>query len=606
MTKLIQKKHVFKIYIATLLIFLFLPFYIFVNQSSDSLECLENEYTTLYEYEVKKTNTQYESISIFPEYKNILCLGKIIDLQSNSDTLFVKRAYSGQLFSYGLDLILVLFFVASFFRELFKKNYINLLIFQFVYFLIYINFILNSFGFYAYNIPKYDPGYIVFFVFILNLKANNDDTIGLLSQFIYFALFGTKYFGLIAVILIIFNKSILSNFMRNKVFVILPIIKFSLIFISSMFEKLNVLWLSLIENPHSGYTRFYDLQWNLVSLICEKNPEYSSRTNFGGERFCPSELYSPLYQYISFKFNLYFGYLFVMGFLLFLLSLIYLKIIKNDDSKNFILVLLLLSPTLNFQIYQGNLDFLTFVIFSSFMIYKIPYLLKLLIVVFVGLLELHPLPFLFGLATYNIFKKNFKKLIFNILFLLLSLAVIWTDNSIVSVKNWNSSIGFSYIYHPEISFGLSTDHIFFLGKKIEPLILYPSVLLVYLFLILILRNKEFVLNFPNKFITNEEFLGFTAWFALIVLYENFSYRLAIFSFIFYFIFIENKKTIQNVLILAFFLTPTSIVEFELFRIVILFVNKVSIYVVAFFIFHKAFQIIFIDPKNLESEEILIS
>ena len=134
MTKLIQKKHVFKIYIATLLIFLFLPFYIFVNQSSDSLECLENEYTTLYEYEVKKTNTQYESISIFPEYKNILCLGKIIDLQSNSDTLFVKRAYSGQLFSYGLDLILVLFFVASFFRELFKKNYINLLIFQFVYF----------------------------------------------------------------------------------------------------------------------------------------------------------------------------------------------------------------------------------------------------------------------------------------------------------------------------------------------------------------------------------------------------------------------------------------------------------------------------------------
>ena len=606
MTKLIQKKHVFKIYIATLLIFLFLPFYIFVNQGSDSLECLENEYTTFYEYEVKKTNTQYESISIFPEYKNILCLGKIIDLQSNSDTLFVKRAFSGQLFSYGLDLILALFFVASFFRELFKKNYINFLIFQFVYFLIYINFILNSFGFYAYNIPKYDPGYIVFFVFILNLKANNDDTIGLLSQFIYFSLFGTKYFGLIAVILIIFNKSILSNFMRIKVFVILPIIKFSLIFISSMFEKLNVLWLSLIENPHSGYTRFYDLQWNLVSLICEKNPEYSSRTNFGGERFCPSELYSPLYQYISFKFNLYFGYLFVMGFLLFLLSLIYLKIIKNDDSKNFILVLLLLSPTLNFQIYQGNLDFLTFVIFSSFMIYKIPYLLKLLIVVFVGLLELHPLPFLFGLATYNIFKKNFKKLIFNILFLLLSSAVIWTDNSIVSVKNWNSSIGFSYIYHPEISFGLSTDHIFFLGKKIEPLILYPSVLLVYLFLILILRNKEFILNFPNKFITNEEFLGFTAWFALIVLYENFSYRLAIFSFIFYFIFIENKKTIQNVLVLAFFLTPTSIVEFELFRIAILFVNKVSIYVVAFFIFHKAFQIIFINPKNLESEEILIS
>ena len=142
--------------------------------------------------------------------------------------------------------------------------------FQFVYFLIYINFILNSFGFYAYNIPKYDPGYIVFLVFIFNLKANNDDTIGLLSQLIFFSLFGTKYFGLIAVIMIIFNKSILSNFMRYKLFVVLPIIKFFLIFISSIFEKLNTLWLSLIENPHSGYTRFFDLQWNLFSLICEK------------------------------------------------------------------------------------------------------------------------------------------------------------------------------------------------------------------------------------------------------------------------------------------------------------------------------------------------
>ena len=163
----------------------------------------------------------------------------------------------------------------------------------------------------------------------------------------------------------------------------------------------------------------------------------------------------------------------VMGVLLFLLSLIYLKALKNNEPTNYILVLLMLSPTLNYQIHQGNLDFLTFVIFSCFMFWRIPYVLKLLIIAFVGLLELHPLPFLLGVATYNIF-KNYKKLSFNIVFILLSAAVIWTDDSIISVKNWNSSIGFSYIYHPEISFGLSTDHIFFLGKKIEPLILYSS------------------------------------------------------------------------------------------------------------------------------------
>lgn len=603
MIKLIQKKRMFKIYIVILIIFLTLPFYIYVNQNSNSFECSVEKNITFQEYEVRKANIQYESISIFPEYKNILCIGKIINIESNNNTVIIKRAYSDQLFSYGLDLILGLLFVSSFFREFFKKNYINFQIFQFVYFLIYINFILNSFGFYAYNIPKYDPGYIVFFIFVLNLKTNKDDIIGLLSQFIFFSLFGTKFFGLIAVILLIFNKSILSNFMRYKIFVVLPIVKFSLIFISSIFEKLNILWLSLIENPHSGYTRFYDLQWNLVSLICEKNPEYSTKTNFGGERFCPSELYSPLYQYISFKFNLYFGYLLVMGLLLFVLSLIYFKILKDGDFKSYALLLFLLSPTLNYQIYQGNLDFLTFVVFSSFIIYRIPYLLKLLVIAFVGLLELHPLPFLLGLATYNIFKKNYKKLSLNILFILFSAAIIWTDNSIISVKNWNSSIGFSYIYHPEISFGLSTDHIFFLGNKIDPLILYPTFLLVYLFLILIFRNKVFIKDFPNKFITNEEFLGYTAWFALIILYENFSYRLAVFSFILFFIYLENKTTLKNVIIVAFFLTPTSLVEFEIFKIALMIVNKISLYVLAFFIFHKAFQIIFVKTKNLKLEDI---
>ena len=69
---------------------------------------------TFQESEVRKANIQYESISIFPEYKNILCLGKIIHLDSNNETVFIKRAYSDQLFSYGLDLILGLFFVASF------------------------------------------------------------------------------------------------------------------------------------------------------------------------------------------------------------------------------------------------------------------------------------------------------------------------------------------------------------------------------------------------------------------------------------------------------------------------------------------------------------
>ena len=605
MEKIIQKKHIYKIYLTTLAIFLALPFLLYSNQSSNNLDCIQDTQNTDELAYIAEVEIEYVSISIFPEYKNILCLGKIIHLEmGDNEILLIKRAYSDQLFTFGLDLILGLFFLSSFFRKYFQSYYIKFQVFQFIYFFLYIYFILNKFGYYAYNIPKYDPGYILFFIFILNLKVNKNDTIGLLSQFIFFALFGTKYFGLTVVLLIITNKDlIVEKFMKYKLFLYLPVIKFSLIFFSSIFEKLNILWLSLIENPHSGYTRFFDLQWNLVSLVCEKNPDFSSKTNFAGERFCPSELYSPIYQYLSFKFNIYFGYLLVMGVLLTVLSFIYLRILENEGAENYFLVLLLLSPTLNYQIHQGNLDFLTFVLISSLMIWKVPYLLKLFVIAFLGLLELHPLPFLLGMATYNVFKKNIKKFAVNILVILSSAAVIWTDNSIISVKNWNSSIGFSYIYHPEISFGLSTDHILLLGKKIEPLFLYPTFLIIYLSFILIFRKKVFIKKFPSQYISNEEFLGFTAWFALIILYENFSYRLAIFSFIFYFIFVENKKFIQIFLMLAIFLTPTSLIEFEVIRVTILLINKISLYVVAFFIFHKAFQILFIDSKELESENI---
>tara|TARA_B100000131_G_scaffold322665_1_gene377476 strand:- start:1316 stop:3139 length:1824 start_codon:yes stop_codon:yes gene_type:complete len=602
--KIIQKKHIYKIYLTTLAIFLVLPFFLYLNQSSNNFECLQGAQKTEELTYVTEVEVEYVSISIFPEYKNILCLGKIIHLEmDDNEVSLIKRAYSDQLFTFGLDIILGLFFIASFFRQYFESYYIKFQVSQFIYFFLYIYFILNKFGYYAYNIPKYDPGYILFFIFLLNLKVNKDDTIGLLSQFIFFALFGTKYFGLTALVLIITNKNlVVDKFMKYKLFLYLPVIKFSLIFVSSIFEKLNILWLSLIENPHSGYTRFFDLQWNLVSLICEKNPDFSSKTNFAGERFCPSELYSPIYQYLSFKFNIYFAYLLLMGALLTILSIIYLRILENEGSENYLLVLLLLSPTLNYQIHQGNLDFLTFVLISSLMIWKIPYLLKLFVIAFLGLLELHPLPFLLGMATYNAFKKNIKKFTINILVILTAGTVIWTDNSLISVKNWNSSIGFSYIYHPEISFGLSTDHILLLGKKIEPLFLYPTFLLIYLSLILIFRKKVFIKKFPSQYISNEEFLGFTAWFALIILYENFSYRLAIFSFIFYFIFVDNKKFIQILLMMAIFLTPTSLIEFEIIRMTILFVNKISLYIVAFFIFHKAFQILFIDSNDLDSEK----
>ena len=604
MEKIIQKKSVFNIYLTTLIILLIVPFSIYSNRGSDNLDCLRDSQNSEELLSASEIEVEYVSISILPNYENILCLGKITNFEiDGNETLQISRAYSDQLFTLGLDLVLILFFLSPFFSNYLKTYYVGFQIFQFIYFFLYIYFILDKFGYYAYNVQKYDAGYIVLLIFLLNLKFNKNDVIGLLSQFIFFALFGTKYFGLIAVILILSNKDLLKNkFMNFKIFIYLPIIKFILFYISSIFEKLNILWLSLMENPHSGYTRYFDLQWNLVSLVCEKNPNFSAKTNFAGERFCPSELYSPIYQYLSFKFNIYFAYLFLMGVLMTVLGLIYLTLLKNNESENYFLVMLFLSPALSYQIYQGNLDFLSFVVISGLMIYKIPYFLKMCSILFVALLELHPMPFLLGVASFNIFKKDYKKLFTNVLLIVLAITIIWTDNSELSVKNWNSAIGFSYIYHPEMSFGLSTDHIFFLGQKIQPLLLYPSVILIYLISIFAFRSKMFINKLPNKFISEEDFLGYTAWYGLIIFYENFSYRLAVFTIIFYFLFLEKNKLIQGLLVFAVFLTPTSLIEFDIIRVPLLAISKLSLYVLTFFIFHKAFQILFINSREYNMKE----
>lgn len=591
------KKLSFFIYLVFTIILILSPFILYLSQNGFGDEyCNLSQNLNIDNNQISNFDSKFISISLNPEYQNIFCLGKIVDYEIDEAENFTYiKAYNDQLFILLLHLILFIFFISPFFRINLGRFYKSLQIFQFFYFIIYIYFILYKFDFYGYNIQKFEPSYLLIFIFLINLKFNPNDTSGLLYQFIFFSLFGTKFFGLIVVFLILFkNEKFLVNFENYKSFLFLPLVKYFLLFISSITQKLDFLWMALIELPHSGLSRFYDLQWNLVSLICEKNINFSSKIYFSDPqlsdyentiRSCPADLYSPIYRFLSFTFNVKFAYILLMGLFLLILSIIYLKLLKEEKEYKYLLVLLFVSPPMNFLIYQGNLDLIVLIVFSSIIIWNFPYFWKIAIVTFVGLLELHPLAYLAGISLHSLIIKDNRKILINSFFILISGIFIWIDESEWSVRNWDTSVGFGYIKSDSFntSFGLTLDHKLIFSNELNfELSLFISIFIITL-LFLIVKKVEIDKNTIFDKILTEDFYGVAFWITSIFLYENFSYRLAIPIVFFYFLCISNQEKIKKTIFLVMFLTPVSLSENKIIEYIFLILNKFSIYVLAFIV-----------------------
>ena len=525
-------RYISQILISLFVISLLLPFFIFLNIGEYS----NNEFCNgVLPLQISDEATfEYQSIPIYPETQNILCLGKIIGVESSVNTVQkVFLGYNYDLISLYLNLTIVGFFMLPFFKQYINKIYVPIQIFFHIFYLFFIYFIFYKTGFYDIYVPKFDPSIFILLPFLLNLKFNNDDVVGMLSQFIFFCLFATKFFGIIVLFIFFYKKEIFINkFMKYKLFYYLPFIKLFLIWVSSISANLNFLWLTLIERPHAGLTRFYDLQWNLVSLMCKKNPRFETATLFevDGVRACPLEMYSPLYNILSIEFNVYFAYIFITAIWFVLIYMLFQKYSVNKSSYSYLLILLLISPPMNFLIYQGNVDILVLITLSSLLVINFPYFLKIILIAFISLLEIHPVPFLIGVLFHNLIFKNFKKLVINISVFFIVFLVLLQDSSSQSIRNWSKNMGHQNFRDTDFVFGLTTDLSVLFNVDLSPYLVAALYLPVIITFIYFSRNKEFLAIKFNQNLTSELFFGFTAWFSLVVLYENFSYRLAGFLF----------------------------------------------------------------------------
>lgn len=227
--------------------------------------------------------------------------------------------------------------------------------------------------------------------------------------------------------------------------------------------------------------------------------------------------------------------------------------------------------------------------------YKTPYFLKVFIVTFVGLLELHPLAFLVGLFLNSLIKRDFRKIFINSIFIFVSAFLIWIDESVMSVRNWGNSIGFGYIQpnSQNISFGLTGDYQLLTLNNLN---IWSSAAFIISILFIFGYIKPNIRNSNNNIlnqISSENFYGFAVWFSVILLYENFSYRYAVFIVLLYFIYSENSDSIRKIVILSVFLMPSSLVEINFVNYLTMFINKISLYTLGFIILNIFYQ----DLKN---------
>ena len=227
--------------------------------------------------------------------------------------------------------------------------------------------------------------------------------------------------------------------------------------------------------------------------------------------------------------------------------------------------------------------------------YKTSYFWKVVIVTFVGLLELHPLAFLIGLSLNSLIKKDFRKIFINTFFVFVSAFLIWIDESVISVRNWGTSVGFGYIQpdSQNISFGLTGDYqlLSYYNLNISSIsALIISMIFIFGYIKPNIRTSN--KNILNQ-ISSENFYGFAVWFSVILLYENFSYRYAVFIILLYFIYSENNDSIQKIVILSVFLMPSSLVEINFVNYLTMFINKISVYTLGFIILNIFYQ----DLKN---------
>ena len=338
-------------------------------------------------------------------------------------------------------------------------------------------------------------------------------------------------------------------------------------------ESFNNSWLSISNPNYYLGARFLDLQQVLVSVKCNFSDVQNFYFKFSGlGKSCPwTAKYGPLLEVIPYFGNIWRDTL-IFAFLILLSSLfLYRTFLKRFYDYQLIVVLLFLSPSMNFLLERMNIDIVILLIaFIAIDKYEIYPVFNSLIIFSLALLKIHPLGFTFGLIYYAYLKKKRDVLNLNILLTtLFSLIyiVFYYFSSIVT--EWRPS-------EPDLTVGILSD-----AKSLSE-ILDINLIFIYSLICALLIVVSLSKLIPKIQLNNDKNIIFVYTFGMLLVinmfYANFDYRIPLFiPLIMYLLrYLNNIEIILVMLhsILLPFSTDSLFPELEFIFIII---GKLSLY-----------------------------
>lgn len=340
-----------------------------------------------------------------------------------------------------------------------------------------------------------------------------------------FVLFTSYQYLFIPSLLLLFTHFVNEpiKFLKIKFLIILPYFFYFYRFVLATSQSFDNSWLAISNPNYYLGARFLDLQQVLVSVKCNFSDVQNFYFNYSGlGKSCPwTAKYGPLLEIIPYFGNIWRDTL-IIAFSIFVLLLIFYKILLNRFKKyELLVVILFLSPSMNFLLERMNIDIVILLIaFLAIDKYKSYPVFNSLILFSLALLKVHPLGLICGLIFYSYRNKKrdvFKFNTFLVALFILIYIIFYFFSSIVT--EWRPS-------EPDLTVGILSD-----AKSIsEPLDLNLIVvyLLICLFLLLISLSKII----PQVRIENDQNSIFIYSFGMLLiinmLYANFDYRIPLF------------------------------------------------------------------------------
>lgn len=500
---------------------------------------------------------EYE-LKLYPEISNFYCLGKVMDISFDQDIeKYVVYLGTSSYFFNFLNLLINLFLIIVFLLKIFSNK-----------FLLLCNLVFNYFNFYLlkpslpkikilipYINPESNSAEIYFFnllfliLYVISLKKRYLQ-IALLCLLLFFI---PDYLGIFFLLLLIFDKSFLdessyNNYQKNILFFI-PIAYFASRIVFSLHSIFDNLWLLSGQKVYSGLSRYYDAIWNFEVMSCIHNPNIFDNDPL---RNCRELWGGVLDNYIYITTDPNISSLYFMTIMLLIVIVIYL-LIQRTRNFNFIhVVLIFISPAINFLTFQGNFDIFYWV-FVYLLLSKYPkqYLLISTCLLILSLYKIHAIGAVLGLLFHFFKIRNLNYIILNFIYLIASIFFAIKELLSESITTSGGTVDFSYgLYFLSQYFG----NLFTINSNIL-LILILFLILIFLIYSFILDKDEFI-----KFKINEASVHYDVlfiWLMTTLAISNNGYRLPIFTLLFLYFLKSDDKLLKSsiVVFLSLSITP---------------------------------------------------